>query len=95
MPLIFQDNENEYLEWIAQNPEALVVNCRKKATPGYMVLHRANCTYISKYKANQQTGGFTERGYIKICGHTEIELKKTLKKYGAEEFSKICSCCYK
>ena len=92
MTLIFDDNDERYLEWLAANPEGLVVNCRRAPSPDYMVLHSAACLRISQRRGNQRFGGFTERSYVKICGASEAELRAAIQNYGAKDFSGICRC---
>jgi hypothetical protein len=92
----FKDDDNSYLRWVSEHPDEYVVNMRRRLDPRYLVLHRADCKSITRYpfmKANP--GGFTERGYLKLCGASISELKHSLKQITRRQdpFSKACSQC--
>ncbi len=91
----FRDNDKEYQKWLSENPNGFVVNTQRNCSSDYMVLHRSTCFLICKYTdIARPVGGFTERQYIKICSSSIDELKDHIKdRYGANNFSKICSRC--
>ena len=89
----FKDSDAAYLEWVFENPKGLVINCRRKISPEYMILHSSRCPLIVNYKSRDTTGGFTERGYIKVCSNHCDDLRKWVSTYGATNFSKTCSVC--
>ncbi|MCC6489508.1 MAG: hypothetical protein IT364_18570 [Candidatus Hydrogenedentes bacterium] len=92
MALLFDDNDDRYLQWLTQNPGGLVVNCRRTPSSEYMVLHTATCPHISKIRRNQRAGGFTEKSYVKLCGTSEDDLRKAIREFDAQDFSKVCRC---
>ncbi len=63
----FSNDEQGYLDWIRSHPHGFVLNMKRSKNPNYMVLHKAGCRQISQYSKNADRGGFTERGYIKVC----------------------------
>jgi len=60
----FTDNDEEYQEWLTENPNGFVINTKRNYPTDYMVLHRSTCFLICKYTEMAQPGGFTERQYI-------------------------------
>jgi len=91
-----RNDESGYLDWISRNPRGFVVNGRRRFDPGYLVLHRASCTTVRRYPTmDQDPGGFTERGYVKICSTSIRELEKYLapKAHRRRAFSKECRLC--
>jgi len=96
MAIKFQSNEKSYLSWTAKNPDGYVINTRLSDDPKYMVLHRASCDSIHKYKiTDNDCDGFTEKKYIKICSETISDLSTWIKKHGRPDgsFSKACGLC--
>jgi hypothetical protein len=93
---VFLDDEAGYSTWISNNADGFVVNTRRELDPNYLVLHAANCTSMQTYRGmDQNPGGFTERGYQKICAETADEL---LNYFAAEtgnksSITKYCSLC--
>jgi hypothetical protein len=46
-PLVaFEDNDEDYLFWTSNNSSGYVVNCHRRPTPDYLILHRADCYTI-------------------------------------------------
>lgn len=93
---IFRDDEMGYLEWLERHPNGFVVNSRRTLDPEYLVLHRARCTSIRRYSSmDTDPGGFTERGYVKMCSGSIEELEGHLKRLTNHRsaFSKLCSFC--
>ena len=55
----FIDDDEGYFAWIASNPDGLVLNVRRCADLGYVVLHRAICHSISTEK--REPGAYNRR----------------------------------
>ena len=89
----FTNSDSAYLEWVSENPKGFVVNCRRKISSHYMVLHSCSCALITVYKGRSIGGGFTERSYIKICSDDYHALEGWLQSNGAKDFSKVCNVC--
>ena len=101
MPVVIFDgrdaahDEDDYLDWLRAHPEGYLLNTGRNLTPGYMSLHRPHCTQISRYKANDQPGAFTEHELGKVCADTWQELDDWLRnRYGpaATFSSEGCYC---
>jgi hypothetical protein len=69
---LFQDDDEGYLAWAHQHPDGFVVNAERRPSPRYLILHRADCTFITR--ASQQ-GRWTV-AYIKMCAPEAAELKR-------------------
>lgn len=60
----FQDNDKDYLKWVAENPDGYVLNIQRSLNPGDSRLHRASCYTIT---GTPPSGGPWTGEYIKIC----------------------------
>ena len=93
---IFQDDESGYFDWIAKNPDGYVVNTRRVLDPDYLVLHRASCLTVQTHRnIENNPGGFTERGYQKLCAPSVDDLNSYLVDTTGNQkpFTKRCSRC--
>lgn len=94
--LEFRNDDKGYLEWVKNNPHGFVVNSRERFDPTYVVLHRASCPSVTKYRGmDVSPGGFTERGYVKICAASYQDLSAYLGEItmSRNPFSKFCQRC--
>lgn len=94
--VLFENSDQDYLEWIDSHPRGYVVNSRAVFDPDYIVLHRSSCGSVRGYPAmDTDPGGFTERSYIKICADSVTELQSYLKTHTRKSppFSKRCALC--
>ena len=67
----FTDDDPSYLEWIAQHPDAFVLNSYRKPTREYLKLHQASCRTVTELPVN---GRHWTVDYLKTCGdRTELE----------------------
>lgn len=91
----FTNNDQIYLDWVAKNPRGFVVNTSRNKRLNYRVLHSADCSYIKELKGKSTAGGFTERGYIKVCAENIIGLIRWTKIEGEPSgaFTKECGSC--
>jgi len=91
MIIEFKNDDSAYLEWIQKNPSGFVLNARRVPDQAYMVLHKSTCPHIS---ISRSYGGFTEKGYIKICSRTSSGLHEWGKQHGCRDgVSKECLIC--
>lgn len=68
----FVDDDEGYLAWVGDHPGGYVVNCGRRPTPAYLILHRATCGSIrSDTRANWTTGD-----YIKVCSEDLGDLRR-------------------
>lgn len=81
-PIIFQKQEAAYLNWIKAHPGGFVLNTRSKLSPDYMMLHRASCKLVTGYLGKAKAGGFTERGYRKVCADSLEPIQYWVKSGG-------------
>ena len=95
MTQLFDGDDAAYQAWLAAHPHGYVLNVRRSLVPGYMVLHRADCHSIGKYHERSKPGGFTERGYLKVCADELVDLRAWVRRHGRPDgsFSKQCSRC--
>ncbi len=92
----FKNNDQAYLAWIKANRhDGFVINTRKGISPSYVILHRASCNLITELKGKAEKGGFTERGYRKVCANTISDLVSWIKGHirADGKFSKLCAKC--
>src|SRR5690606_21194811 len=87
----FSQDELGYLTWLDAHPDGFVVNLRQGLSSGYAVLHRASCGRISN--ARSAHGGYTERGYRKMCAASVEGLRDELRAIGIGDFTRRCSFC--
>ena len=90
-----KDDDTKYLEWCKRHPDGYVANTRRTVSSSYLVLHKASCPSILNYlHMEKKPGGFTERGYTKVCAEKESELRLDLRRRTSESepFSGICRC---
>ena len=92
---VFDNNDQDYLEWLEKYAEGFVLNTRRRGDPEYIVLHRTTCPSIYKYSKIARPGSFTEMTYIKVCSDSLSELSTWAKNHGRNDgsFSKKCSKC--
>ena len=66
----FVNNEAAYLHWIADHPTGAVLNVPKSGTTQPMMLHMANCIFIS----SSARTNYTTTSYYKVCAADAAEL---------------------
>lgn len=96
MPIVFDNDDAAYLNWLATHPDGYVINRRRGESSGYMVLHRSECRTISRHAQNAHLEGFTGRGYLKVCATTVSALDDYTRVEGGRPdggFSSECSIC--
>ncbi len=94
--ILFDGNDKEYLRWLQVNSEGFVVNIRRRNDPSYAVLHRADCSSVSRYKNMESNpGGFTERANRKICALSTSDIEAFFENFadGSYSISSACTRC--
>jgi hypothetical protein len=71
----FEDDDTGYLAWVHDHPDGFVVNTEPPPSPGYLMLHRATCTFITR---SSQQGRWTA-AYLKVCSPELAELHRWAK----------------
>ncbi len=69
----FRDDDEGYLRWLAEHPGGYVLNCHRKPTANYLVIHRATCRSISGTPAR---GRRWTAEYIKVCAVTVTDIDR-------------------
>lgn len=61
----FKDREEDYLQWLAENPASYVANIDKAHSfSGYPLVHNASCGHLTRGE------NFTTGAYYKVCSDT-------------------------
>jgi hypothetical protein len=60
----FERDEAGYSTWLRENPGGFVLNCEPNPSAAYVMLHRADCYYVT-IKAKESDNWTTN--YVKIC----------------------------
>lgn len=93
---LFDGDDAAYLRWLAEHADGFVVNLRRRFDSEYVVLHRARCPSVNRYRGiDKNPGGFTERNYLKLCATSVPALDGGLRRLFGEAaaFSSACSMC--
>lgn len=93
---VFDKDDTPYITWLQKHPDGYVLNRRRGMSNNYLVLHRATCGKIHGYTQMARPGGFTERGYIKICSINLDSLYEYARIKGGRpdgSFSGKCRTC--
>lgn len=92
---VFDCGDDLYQQWLAMNSAGYVVNARRSLKSTYMVLHRATCPSIHRYRRNAGKGAFTVRSYVKACARELEALRGWVRQHGRGDgsFSKECGLC--
>lgn len=86
MPLLFDNEEDAYLRWVAENPTGFIVNLdRAKRMPMYPMIHAA----IHRSLSSAEIGNFTTGDYIKICGNS----RQALEAFCEREYGRMPQPC--
>lgn len=65
----FRDDDKAFQRWMTRHYRGYVVNCYRKPTPDYLVLHASGCSSLTRYE------NYTTKDYIKVCSEDLSELK--------------------
>jgi hypothetical protein len=66
----FEDSDREYFFWTSQNPRGYVVNCYRRPTIDYLMLHWADC-----YTINGDQSPWTTKDFAKVCSTSVLALE--------------------
>lgn len=91
--LIFENREQDYLDWIERNPSAYVMNSWKRRSMKYLVLHLASCGMVG-FNKRYGFGACTDGDYIKVVSTDCIALEAWAIGVTGASFSKICKICH-
>lgn len=71
MPVTFADNDAGYLQFLADNPDGLVVNHDRVPRSVYLILHRASCADVFRLGRAH----WTDSGLVKTCSTDRGDLE--------------------
>jgi len=94
MKQVFNKGDKEYFDWMDNNPDGYILNTTKGKDTSYFVLHKSNCTHITKYDSLDDKA-YTMRSYIKIASNDANEIIAYCYKHKAKftGYVKICKTC--
>jgi 5-methylcytosine-specific restriction protein A len=90
----FDGDGQNYLSWVAENPDGYVVNTGRSTNTKYSMIHRAGCSHITSM-SGFKPGAYTDRNWIKVASHDINELQTWFTENYSQfpgEF-KVCSSC--
>ena len=92
--ILFSCDDPGFIKWVNTHPTGWVLNIRRRQDPKYVVLHRATCRTLVQ-REGVPAGGFTSRGYRKVCAESVESLREWAAANGRPNhtFSKECSLC--
>jgi hypothetical protein len=82
----FVDDEHGFLVWRNRHWQDFIVNCYRKPSSAYLVLHRADCGSLVRHE------NYTTRDYIKVCGETRSELDRWAREEIGGELTRCQEC---
>lgn len=84
----YEEQDAEYLAWLADFPNGYVVNSDRRPRSSYLVLHRATCTHITQLKGS---AGHWTFDYAKQCSANVADLHSWAKGIGGS--LALCKTC--
>lgn len=92
--MMFSGDDPSFIAWVQTHSSGWVLNVRRRHDPKYVVLHRATCHTLVQ-REGVPAGGFTSRGYRKVCAENVESLRDWAGANGRPNrtFSKECSFC--
>jgi hypothetical protein len=66
----FIDEDKGFQSWLSRHWRGYVVNCHRRPSPDYLVLHIADCGSLTRH------GNYTTKDYIKVCSDSRWELDR-------------------
>lgn len=91
-PLQFENQEREYLRWLAEHPHRYVLSTYSVFRPDHIRLHLATCRLIRQYMRHMAPDAFTGRQFKKICSNSSPELYSWAEEHGYPTIP-ICKPC--
>ncbi len=94
MEIIFNNGDNEYFEWMNENPNGFILNTAKGKDDKFFMLHKSQCTHITPYPSLDDKA-YTTKKLIKVGSNNVYDLiqycQKNKNKFQGEV--SICSSC--
>lgn len=92
MTVITPPTDEEYFQWIKDNPVGFALNIHRLRDSDYAMLHQHSCSTITEYQPGVKAGAFTERDYSKICSESVEGIETWLTKKH-KTLSTECQLC--
>jgi hypothetical protein len=88
--VLFSDDEEGYVAWLAANPTGFVLNAYRNPSPGYLKLHRASCRTIN---GEPTRGKLWTADYLKVCSNSPDTLRTWINDHVPGGKPDECSHC--
>jgi hypothetical protein len=82
----FIDDEHGFLVWRNRHWQGFVVNCYRKPSSAYLLLHKSDCDSLVRHEH------YTDRDYIKVCSDSRSELEAWAREEVGGELSRCGEC---
>jgi hypothetical protein len=91
--VVFDGSDADYLWWICKYSRGYVISVKRGANSGSLMLHRANCGYVSS-PTGRDPGDwkFTEGGVFKVAALTGEELQLWAQQRNASRAQLVLTC---
>jgi predicted Zn finger-like uncharacterized protein len=89
--MVFIDDDEGYMRWVRRHV-GYVVNCERRPSPGYLVLHTTDCFHVTTETARMGRAPWTSGDYIKVCSRDRAELNRWANEEVGGELS-YCPHC--
>ncbi len=88
--IVFQDDDAAYLHWRGAHLRGFVLNCARRPTPDYLVLHKASC---GSFASAVGDGRSWTVAYMKVCSDAASTIESWCRRQvGAEP--QRCGVCH-
>ena len=84
----FQDDDQGFVAWLANNPDGFVINTKRKPKPGYLVLHRPSCRNLKSSSLLNWT-----KDTVKFCSPSRATLEEWASSTVGGEVT-LCGSCF-
>lgn len=90
---VFKGDDGAYLRWTTVHPDGYVLNVKGgEGSSHYLMVHKALCGDVTG-RSGVQRGGFTERGYSKVCSLSPDALQNWAKANRPRSLLHNCAHC--
>lgn len=88
---VFDNDDVAYVAWLAAHQHSFVINTYRRPHPGYLILHKATCKFISR--TADSTIAWTSGDYVKICSESVSDLEAWCRVV-TDGHPKACGPCH-
>ena len=90
--LRFENQEKEYFQWLARNPNGYVLTTYKTFRARHIRLHAANCRLIRQYMRHMTEDAFTGQQFKKVCSVQIEDLQSWARDQGYPSLPRCKRC---